>query len=601
MDLTQLTYLWVGASFLLYLGVALWARATSAGEFYVAGGGVHPAANGMATAAEWMSAASFLSVAGLVASQGYGGSVFLMGWTGGFVLLAVMVAPYLRRFGKFTLPDFIGTRYQSPTARVVAVVCLLVASLVYVIGQMTGVGVAFSRFLGVQPETGIYIGMAVVFAYAALGGLRGITYTQIAQYMVLVFAFTVPAVLVSLKLTGHALPQVGLGSSLLGSDRPLLDVLDQVMVDLGFNAYTAPQPGSMLNTFLFTASLMLGTAGLPHVIVRFFTVPTVRDARATAAWALLFIAIPFSTVPAVGAMVRYQLHASVNTGVSVVAGPEMDLFDAQGHLPHDQKTTWMKEWEETGLLKFSDRNSDGLIQYYNDQSSDPEFLARVEVAGWKGNEMQVNPDMLVLANPEIARLPNWVVALVVAGGLAAALSTAAGLLLAISTAVSHDLLKGVLNSRASERSQLRAGRWAMAFALLIAGMLAVNPPGPAAMTVALAFSLAAATLFPPIVMGIFSRRVNSTGAVWGMFTGLILTLFYMFAHKGLFFIPGATFTGLLGGPQGFLGISPEAFGVVGAAANCAVAWGVSNLTAPPPFHIQNSVRGLRRPPGGGLE
>lgn len=597
MDQQTLIYWVVGASFALYLLVALWARAGSAGEFYVAGGGVHPMANGMATAAEWMSAASFISVAGLVATMGYGGSVFLMGWTGGYVLLAVLVAPYLRRFGKFTVPHFIGSRYYSSTARLVAVLCLLVVSLIYVVGQMTGVGVAFSRFLGVSVETGIYIGTAVVFAYASLGGMKGITYTQIAQYMVLMFAYTVPAIFISLNLTGHALPQVGLGASLTGDSRPLLAVLDQVLTDLGFHAYTSGQSGSMLNTFLFAASLMIGTAGLPHVIIRFFTVSTVRDARASAAWALLFVAILYTTAPAVGAMLRYQLHASVNS--NVVQGG--DLFDSEAHLLHKNKQAWMVQWEQTGLLKFEDRNADGRIQFYNDQSSDPEFLARVAEAGWQGNEMQVNPDMLVLANPEIAGLPDWVVALVVAGGLAAALSTAAGLLLAISSAVSHDLLRGVLNPRVSEKTELRTGRLAMAMALLIASLLALDPPGHAAMTVALAFGIAAATLFPPIMLGIFSKKTNSTGAVWGMLIGLLLTLFYLFGHKGVLFIPGTEYISLVGGPSGFFGIAPEAFGAVGALANFLVAWLVSRITRPPPFHVQHAVRSIRRPPGSELE
>lgn len=597
MDLQTITYVVVGLSFALYLGIAFWARAGSTGEFYVAGGGVHPVANGMATAADWMSAASFISMAGLISNMGYGGSVFLMGWTGGYVLLAMLLAPYLRKFGKFTVPQFIGDRYYSNTARTVAVICLLVASITYVIGQMTGVGVAFSRFLGVSAEVGIYVGMGIVFMYAVFGGMKGITYTQIAQYVVLIFAYTIPAIFISLNLTGNPLPQLGLGSDMLANGQPMLATLDKVVMDLGFNQYTTtPAGGSYLNTFFYTVSLMIGTAGLPHVIIRFFTVPTVKDARSSAGWALVFIAILYTTAPAVGAMARYNLTATVNTNV-VTGG---DLFAADAALPMDQKPAWMGRWETTGLLKFEDKNGDGRIQYYNDASKNPEFLAKAEAAGWKGNEMTVNADIMVLANPEIALLPNWVIALVAAGGLAAALSTAAGLLLAISSAVSHDLIKGVFNPNISEKNELLAGKISMAFAIVLAGYLGLNPPGFAAGTVALAFGIAASSLFPVIMMGIFSKTMNSTGAIVGMLTGLSVTLFYVFAHKGILFINGTEYVGMVGGVNGFFGITPEAFGTVGAICNFVVAYLVSKVTAPPPEHIQHLVEDVRTPRGSGV-
>jgi cation/acetate symporter len=586
----------VGLSFSLYLGIAFWARAGSTGEFYVAGGGVHPVANGMATAADWMSAASFISMAGLISNMGYGGSVFLMGWTGGYVLLAMLLAPYLRKFGKFTVPQFIGDRYYSNTARTVAVICLLVASITYVIGQMTGVGVAFSRFLGVSAEVGIYVGMGIVFMYAVFGGMKGITYTQIAQYIVLIFAYTIPAIFISLNLTGNPLPQLGLGSDMLANGQPMLATLDKVVTDLGFNSYTTTPAGSYLNTFFYTVSLMIGTAGLPHVIIRFFTVPTVKDARSSAGWALVFIAILYTTAPAVGAMARYNLTATVNTNVATGG----DLFAAEAALPLDQKPDWMGRWETTGLLKFDDKNGDGRIQYYNDASKNPEFLAKVEAAGWKGNEMAVNADIMVLANPEIALLPNWVIALVAAGGLAAALSTAAGLLLAISSAVSHDLIKGVFNPGISEKNELLAGKISMAFAIVLAGYLGLNPPGFAAGTVALAFGIAASSLFPVIMMGIFSKTMNSTGAIVGMLTGLSVTLFYVFAHKGILFVNGTEYLELVGGANGFFGITPEAFGTVGAICNFVVAYLVSKVTAPPPEHIQHLVEDVRTPRGAGV-
>jgi cation/acetate symporter len=595
MDLQTITYVIVGFTFALYLGIAFWARAGSTSEFYVAGGGVNPVMNGMATAADWMSAASFISMAGLISNMGYGGAVFLMGWTGGYVLLAMLLAPYLRKFGKFTVPEFIGDRYYSKAARVIAVVCLLVASLTYIIGQMTGVGVAFSRFLGVTKEMGIYIGMAIVFAYAVFGGMKGITYTQVAQYIVLILAYTVPAVFISLNLTGNVLPQLGLGSDLVGTDVSLLAKLDQVVTELGFSEYTTTSRGSTLNMFFYTVSLMIGTAGLPHVIVRFFTVPKVSDARKSAGWALFFIAILYTTAPAVGAMAKLNLHSTVNAGVNA----NSDLFAAENSIKADDRPDWMKRWEVTGLLKFDDKNGDGRIQYYNDKTKDQAVLANAEAAGWKGNELTVNADIIVLANPEIALLPNWVIALVAAGGLAAALSTAAGLLLAISSAISHDLIKGVYNPGISEKSELLAGKLSMAGAVFVAGYLGLNPPGFAAGTVALAFGIAASSLFPAIVMGIFSKKMNSEGAMAGMLSGLSVTLFYVFAHKGILFIKGTEFVDMVGGANGWFGIEPNAIGTLGAIVNFAVAYAVCKFTAPTPTHIQELVESIRIPKGAG--
>ncbi len=595
MDLQTTTYLIVGASFALYLGIAFWARARSTSDFYVAGGGVHPVTNGMATAADWMSAASFISMAGLISNMGYGGSVFLMGWTGGYVLLAMLLAPYLRKFGKYTVPQFIGDRFYSNGARIVAVICLLVASITYVIGQMTGVGVAFSRFLGVSAETGVYVGMAIVFVYAVFGGMKGITYTQIAQYLVLIFAYTIPAIFISLNLTGNPLPQLGLGSELLGTGESLLTKLDSVVTGLGFNEYTTTPAGSMLNTFFYTVSLMIGTAGLPHVIIRFFTVPKVADARSSAGWALVFIAILYTTAPAVGAMAKVNLHRTVNSAVQ----PGTDLYAPEASLKAEERPDWMKRWEVTGLLKFDDKNGDGRIQYYNDKTTNAEAKAKAEAAGWKGNELTVNPDIIVLANPEIALLPNWVIALVAAGGLAAALSTAAGLLLAISAAISHDLIKGVFVPGISEKKELLAGKISMAFAIVLAGYLGLNPPGFAAGTVALAFGIAASTLFPAIMMGIFSKKMNNTGAMAGMLSGLFVVLFYVFAHKGILFIKGTEYVGLVGGTNGFFGITPEAFGTVGAMVNFAVAYGVSKFSGEAPAHIQQLVESIRIPKGSG--
>jgi len=531
MDQQTLIYLVVGATFALYIGIAVWARAASTGEFYAAGRGVHPVANGMATGADWMSAASFISMAGLIAFAGYDASVFLMGWTGGYVLLAMLLAPYLRKFGKFTVPEFIGERFYSQAARIVAVICLLVASITYVIGQMTGVGVTFSRFLEVNETVGLLIGAGVVFVYAVLGGMKGITYTQVAQYIVLITAYTIPAVFISLQLTGVAIPPLGLWADHTASGMPLLEKLNQVVTDLGFNSYTE-QHGGTFNMLLFTLSLMIGTAGLPHVIIRFFTVPRVADARWSAGWALVFIALLYLTAPAVGAMARLNLVDTVQ--MNPVGTPGEPTF-----IEYEDRPDWMRTWEVTGLVQWNDKNGDGRIQYYNEDNE--QFAQEVsEQYGWQGNELTVNRDIMVLANPEIASLPSWVVAIVAAGGLAAALSTAAGLLLAISSAVSHDLIKGALNPRISERGELAAARLAMVGAIILAAYLGLNPPGFAAQTVALAFGLAASSIFPAIMMGIFVKRINNAGAVAGMLSGLLFTLVYIFVYKGWLFLPGPT-------------------------------------------------------------
>ncbi len=593
MDLQTTIYLVVGATFALYIGIAFWARASTTSDFYAAGGAINPRLNGMATAADWMSAASFISMAGLISNMGYGGGLFLMGWTGGYVLLAVLLAPYLRKFGKFTVPQFIGDRYYSKSASTVAVLCLLVASLTYVIGQMTGVGVAFSRFLGVSKEVGVYVGMGIVFVYAVLGGMKGITYTQVAQYVVLIFAYTIPAIFISMQLTGNPIPQLGLGANMSGTDMSLLAKLDHVVTELGFGKYTTTTAGSTLNMFVYTLSLMIGTAGLPHVIMRFFTVPTVKAARSSAGWALVFIAILYTTAPAVAAMARVNLMRTVNAAVQ----PNTDVFAADASLKYADRPDWINRWEKTGLLKFEDKNGDGRIQYYNDKTKDPEVLQKAEAAGWKGNELTVNADIIVLANPEIALLPNWVIALVAAGGLAAALSTAAGLLLAISSAISHDLVKNVFNPKISEKGELMAGKIAMACSILVAGYLGLNPPGFAAGTVALAFGIAASSLFPAIMMGIFSKKMNKEGAIAGMLAGLTITLFYVFAHKGLFFIKGTEYLDLIGGPNSFFGITPEAFGAVGALVNFTVAFVVDRFTPEPPEHIQHLVENVRTPRG----
>ncbi|HAH98204.1 MAG TPA: cation acetate symporter, partial [Verrucomicrobiales bacterium] len=555
MDVKTWTYIVVGLSFAIYIGIAIWSKASSTKEFYVAGGSVSPISNGMATAADWMSAASFISMAGLIAFSGYGGSVFLMGWTGGYVLLALMLAPYMRKYGKFTVPEFIGERFYSKTARIVAVICLIIVSVTYVIGQMKGVGVAFSRFLETDYDTGLYVGMGIVFFYAVLGGMKGITYTQIAQYVVLIFAYTVPAVFISLKLTGNPIPQLGLGGS-TSDGTPLLEKLDQVIQDLGFNEYTTSVDGSKLNMFVYTLTLMIGTAGLPHVIIRFFTVPKVSDARLSAGWALVFIAILYTTAPAVAAMARLNLTDTIQTGA---------VGDASANLEYEKRPDWFKNWEKTGLLVFEDKNADGRIQYYNDTNES------FKQEGWKGNEMvTVDKDIIVLANPEIANLPGWVIALVVAGGLAAALSTAAGLLLAISSSISHDLLKGILRPDISEKKELNASRFAMVGAIAVAGYFGLNPPDFAAGTVAIAFGLAASSIFPVLMMGIFSKKMNRQGAISGMIAGMSITLLYVFQHKGILFLPGTSFLGDMK-PNWFLGITPNAFGAIGALVNFAVA------------------------------
>jgi cation/acetate symporter len=587
MDLNTITYLVVGATFALYIGIAIWARAGSTGEFYVAGKGVHPVANGMATAADWMSAASFISMAGLIAFNGYGASVFLMGWTGGYVLLALLLAPYLRKFGKFTVPEFIGERFYSQTARLVAVICLILASVTYVIGQMKGIGVAFSRFLETSYEMGLVIGMGIVFVYAVLGGMKGITYTQIAQYVVLIFAYTIPAVFISMNLTGNPLPQLGLiGTMADGSGLTMMEKLDQVVTDLGFSQYSEQVMGSKLNMFVYTLSLMIGTAGLPHVIIRFFTVPKVKDARSSAGWALVFIAILYTTAPAVGSMARLNLMNTIQTG---------PVGEVTANLEYANAPRWFTNWEKTGLLQFEDKNGDGRIQYYNDKNA--EMAAKAESFGWKGNEMtKVDRDIMVLANPEIAGLPNWVIAIVVAGGLAAALSTAAGLLLAIASSVSHDVVKGMINPNISEKSELLASRLSMVGAIALAGYLGFNPPDFAAGTVAIAFGLAASSIFPVLMMGIFNKGMNRSGAIWGMIAGIGVTMLYVFQHKGIFFVPGTAFLGDMS-PNWFFGISPNAFGAVGALVNFAVAIAVSKVTAAPPEHIQHLVEDIRVPKG----
>ncbi|MEJ2423108.1 MAG: cation acetate symporter [Candidatus Thiodiazotropha sp.] len=591
MDLQTLTYIVVGMTFALYIGIAFWARAGTTGEFYAAGRGVHPVANGMATAADWMSAASFISMAGLIAFNGYGASVFLMGWTGGYVLLALLLAPYLRKFGKFTVPEFIGDRFYSRTARIVAVICLILASVTYVIGQMKGIGVAFSRFLQIDYDHGLYIGMGIVFVYAVMGGMKGITYTQIAQYCVLIFAYTVPAVFISLHLTGNPIPQLGIASTMAegpAAGTYMMDRLDQVVTDLGFAQYTTQVMGSKLNMFVYTLSLMIGTAGLPHVIIRFFTVPKVKDARSSAGWALVFIAILYTTAPAVGSMARLNLMNTIQIG---------EVGSPTGNIEIDKVPQWMTNWQKTGLLQWEDKNGDGRIQYYNDKNA--EFAAKAESFGWKGNEMtKVDRDIMVLANPEIAKLPNWVIALVVAGGLAAALSTAAGLLLAIASSISHDLFKGVFMPNISEKNELMAGRFAMVGAIALAGYFGLHPPDFAAGTVAIAFGLAASSIFPVLMMGIFNKRMNRSGAIWGMISGIGVTMLYVFQHKGIMFIPGTSFLGDMPA-NWFLGISPNAFGAVGAVINFAVAIVVSKMTAPPPDHIQHLVEDIRVPKGAG--
>ena len=579
MDQFTLNLLVVGATFALYIGIAIWARAGTTSEFYAAGRGVHPVLNGMATGADWMSAASFISMAGIIAFGGYDTSAYLMGWTGGYVLLAMLLAPYLRKFGKFTVPEFIGDRFYSQTARTVAVICLIIASVTYVIGQMTGVGVAFSRFLEVSNSTGLFIGAAIVFMYAVLGGMKGITYTQVAQYVVLIIAYTIPAVFISLQLTGNPIPGLGLFSDSVATGQPILQDLEGLLSDLGFKSYLA-QSDTTLNMFLFTVSLMIGTAGLPHVIVRFFTVPTVKDARSSAGWALVFIALLYLTAPAVGAMARLNLINTFypnGTSEAALSLAEIEAgVDAQGN-----DVNWVNNWAKTGLLSFDDKNGDGAITYANGDA----------------NELTVNRDIMVLANPEIAQLPGWVIALVAAGGLAAALSTAAGLLMAIASAVSHDLIKSQINPNISEKGELMAARIAMAVAIAVATYLGLNPPGFAAQTVALAFGLAAASIFPAILMGIFSKRINNKGAVAGMLAGLITTIVYIFLHKGWFFV--ASTASFSDADPLLLSIKSTSFGAVGALINFIVAYLVSNATEEVPADVQELIESIRIPRGAG--
>lgn len=568
MDVQYWTFAIVGMTFLLYIYIAIKAKASSTSDFYVAGGGVHPLVNGMATAADWMSAASFISMAGLISFMGYQGAQYLMGWTGGYVLLALLLAPYLRKFGKFTVPDFIGDRYYSNTARIVAVIAALFVSFTYVVGQMKGVGVAFSRFLEIDYEWGVIIGVLIVFFYAVLGGMKGITYTQVAQYCVLIFAYLVPAIFISLIMVGTPVPQLGLGGELSNGDS-LLHTLDQLSTDLGFQEYTTSKK-SFTDLFFVTAALMLGTAGLPHVIVRFFTVPKVSDARKSAGWALLFIAILYTTAPAIAVFARTNLLNSVN------------------QISYNELPGWFNNWEQTGLLKYEDKNGDGRVQYYNDLNE----TFNQEVAhpnGWQGNELFVDQDIMVLANPEIAQLPDWVIALVVAGGLAAALSTAAGLLLVISSSISHDFLKRWLKPNITEKQELLSARIAIAAAVIIAGYAGLKPPGFVAQVVAFAFGLAAASFFPAIVMGIFSKRMNMQGAISGMIAGLMFTASYILYFKYL----GGT-------PDQYLwGISPEGIGTLGMIVNFVVAFGVAMVTPKPPQKVIDMIEEIRIPRGAG--
>ena len=578
MDLQTLTYIVVGATFALYIAIAFKSKARSTGDFYVAGKNVHPIANGMATAADWMSAASFLSMAGLIAFLGYDGSVYLMGWTGGYVLLALLLAPYLRKFGKFTVPEFIGDRYYSQAARVVAVICLIVISFTYVAGQMRGVGIVFSRFLSIPIELGLIVGMAIVFFYAVLGGMKGITYTQVAQYCVLIFAYTLPAVFISFQVTGNPIPQLAFGSE-VAPGISLLEKLDQIVTDLGFAEYTSGTK-STIDVFFITLALMVGTAGLPHVLVRFFTVPKVRDARASAAWALLFIAVLYTTAPSVGALARLNLTTTIQ---------QSPVGAENANMVYAERPEWFRTWEDTGLLRVNDLNGDGKVQYYND--TNPDFAPRAKAMGWKGNELTIDRDIIVLANPEIAGLPDWVIAVVAAGGIAAALSTAAGLLLVISAAISHDLAKSVFARNLSDRAELRVGRISAGVAILLAGYLGYNPPGFVAQVVALAFGLAAASLFPAILLGIFSMRVNREGAIAGMLTGLLFTMGYIVYFKGIFIEPLAENIAA----NWLFGISPEGIGAVGMILNFTVSLVVSAATKKPPEGVRLMVQSIRVP------
>lgn len=593
MSTEHLTYLVVGASFALYIGIAIWSRASSTSEFYVAGGGVHPVANGMATAADWMSAASFISMAGIIAFIGYDGSTYLMGWTGGYVLLALLLAPYLRKFGQFTVPDFIGERYYSKSARVVAVICLVVISFTYIAGQMRGVGVVFSHFLDQPIHIGVLIGMGVVFFYAVLGGMKGITYTQVAQYCVLIIAYMTPAIFISILITGNPVPQLGLGSTVAdGSGLTVLQKLDQTLVDLGFNPYTLGSK-TMVDVFAITLALMVGTAGLPHVIVRFFTVPKVSDARISAGYALVFIALLYTTAPAVGAFARINFIETVN-GSTYAAAEE------EGGTPQ-----FFKTFESIDLIRWLDKNGDGVVQYSAGKAFEgkPQFTGETGPSGERLlantptnnlNEVDVDRDIMVLANPEIAKLPPWVIALVAAGGIAAALSTAAGLLLVISTSISHDLLKKTFRPDVSERGELLAARGAAVFAILVAGYLGINPPGFVAQVVALAFGLAAASLFPAILMGIFYKNMNKEGAIAGMVAGLTVTLAYIAYFKSPWF-------GSVNSAEYWLfGISPEGIGTIGMLVNFAVALVVARLTAPTPTRIRDMVDDIRIPSGANI-
>jgi cation/acetate symporter len=586
MDTQTLIYMFVGASFALYIGIAIWSRAGSTSEYYVASGGVHPIANGMATGADWMSAASFISMAGIISFVGRDGAVYLMGWTGGYVLLAMCLAPYLRKFGKFTVPEFVGERYYSQTARVVAVICVIFISFTYVAGQMRGVGIVFSRYLEVDINMGVFIGMAIVFVYAVLGGMKGITYTQVAQYCVMIFAYMIPAIYISMMMTGNPIPQIGFGSTVSGSDVYLLDKLNGLSQELGFSQYTSGTK-STVDVFFITVALMVGTAGLPHVIVRFFTVPKVSDARLSAGYALLFIAILYTTAPAVASFAR------------------VNLIETVSNAEYQKLPTWFANWEKSGLIAWQDKNGDGKIQYVAGApfNGAPAF-AEGDVRGnsgervvtnestANGNELYVDRDIMVLANPEIAQLPGWVIALIAAGGLAAALSTAAGLLLVISTSISHDLLKSNLAPNINEKQELLAARVAAAAAIMVAGYFGINPPGFVAQVVAFAFGLAAASFFPAILMGIFNKKMNKEGAIAGMLVGLIFTFAYIVYFK---FVNPAANT-----PDNWLfGVSPEGIGTFGMILNFVVSYAVSKITPPPPEHIQHLVDDIRIPRGAG--
>ena len=583
MDVQTLTFIFVGVTFLIYIGIAIWSRAGTTDDFYVAGGGVPPLANGMATAAVWMSAASFISMAGVISFVGRDGAVYLMGWTGGYVLLALLLAPYLRKFGKYTVPDFVGDRYYSDFARLVAVVCVLFVSFTYVAGQMRGVGIVFSRFLEVEITTGVLIGMGIVFFYAVLGGMKGITYTQVAQYCVLIFAFLVPAIFISMLMTGTPIPQLGFGSTLTdGSNLYILDRLDQLSKELGFGAYTEGNK-STIDMFFITAALMVGTAGLPHVIVRFFTVPKVRDARISAGYALVFIAILYTTAPALASFARLNLINTVNNA------------------EYKNTPSWFKNWEDTNLIAWVDKNKDGKIQYFANQAftGTPEFLDERGLNGERkisnpvspnSNELYIDRDIMVLANPEIANLPDWVIALVAAGGLAAALSTAAGLLLVISTSISHDLLKKMFLKNITDKQELVFARFSAAVAIVIAGYFGIHPPGFVAQVVAFAFGLAASSFFPVILMGIFSKRMNKEGAIAGMITGLTFTASYIIYFK--FINPSIN-----SAENWWFGISPEGIGTLGMVFNFFISFLISRVTAPPPQEIKDMVDDIRIPQG----